>query len=67
FTGLSSLNGVAGNFVVLENANLDSFAGLTSFTHVNGSVDIESNPNLPAATAQAFVNEITVRGSVTIN
>jgi hypothetical protein len=66
FTGLSQLVNVAG-MTVMQNAELTSFAGLTSFQKVGGDLMIVANPKLPAASAQAFANAITVSGTTTIN
>ncbi|HEY5922700.1 MAG TPA: hypothetical protein VIV11_13555, partial [Kofleriaceae bacterium] len=66
FTGLSQLVDVA-SMTITQNAELTSFAGLSSFQKVGGDLTIVANPKLPAATAQAFANAITVAGTTTIN
>jgi hypothetical protein len=66
FSGLGQLVDVA-SLTVSENAELTSFSGLSSFQKVGGDLTISSNPKLPAMTAQAFANAITVVGTTTIN
>jgi hypothetical protein len=66
FTGLGSLQTVAGNVTIEQNQNLAAFSGLTAFTGVGGNLTVTSNPALMPSIAQAFAAGITVGGTVTI-
>ena len=67
FACLGVLDAVNGIMTISSNNALTSFTGLDVFSHVEGNLTISSNPALPLASAQAFANQITVKGSVTIN
>ena len=67
FGGMPALESVGGNMTVNHNLSLTGFTGLTSFTRVGGNLRITDNAVLSAASAQTFVNSLTVAGNVTIN
>jgi hypothetical protein len=67
FGGMSVLQTVNGNMLVKDNPNLTGFSGLQMFNHVEGNLTISGNAALSPSVAQAFANQITVKGTVTIN
>lgn len=67
FEGLSALQTIAGDFTVTGSNQLTSFTGLDAMTEIGGNVLILGNQSLPLSVAQAFVAQVTVHGTVTIN
>jgi hypothetical protein len=67
FAGMTALATVNGSLFIQDNTSLASFSGMSAMAHVEGNLTVTNNPALSDPAIQAFLSQISVKGTITVD